>query len=168
MQRHIQICLSKLGHYINLIIRFAFLKESIAPWNSFRLMGSMLILDRFPAFGRSWSRWGSLVEHCSVVCVRHRVSINNNYCFASFAAYFLFFPKEKAFQSERKLMNCTPENRIPWLFTDYDNIKDFPGLFQKFPDFSWPWKIFVFLWLPWPWQPWILLWRKRRKIAAFH
>ena len=43
-------------------------------------------------------------------------------------------------------MNYKPENRIPWLFTDFDNIKDFPWLFKKFsnalekfsffPDFS--------------------------------
>ena len=26
-------------------------------------------------------------------------------------------------------MNYKPENRIPWLFTDFDNIKDFPWLF---------------------------------------
>ena len=33
-------------------------------------------------------------------------------------------------------MNYKPEYRIPWLFTDFDNIKDFPWCFQKFPDFS--------------------------------
>ena len=33
-------------------------------------------------------------------------------------------------------MNDKPEKRIPWLFTDFDNIKDFP----------WPWKILVFPW----------------------
>ena len=26
-------------------------------------------------------------------------------------------------------MNYKPENRIPWLFTDFDNVKDFPWLF---------------------------------------
>ena len=26
-------------------------------------------------------------------------------------------------------MNYKPENRIPWLFTDFDNINDFPWLF---------------------------------------
>ena len=40
------------------------------------------------------------------------------------------------FKSWRKLMNYKPEKRIPWLFTDFDNIKDFP----------WPWKILVFPW----------------------
>ena len=33
-------------------------------------------------------------------------------------------------------MNYKPENRIPWLFTDFDNINNFPWLFKKFPDFS--------------------------------
>ena len=33
-------------------------------------------------------------------------------------------------------MNHKPENRIPLLFTDFDNMKDFPWLFKKFPDFS--------------------------------
>ena len=30
-------------------------------------------------------------------------------------------------------MNYKPEKRIPWLFTDFDNIKDFPWLFKKIP-----------------------------------
>ena len=33
-------------------------------------------------------------------------------------------------------MNYKRENRIPWLFTDSDNIKDFLSRFRKFPDFS--------------------------------
>ena len=33
-------------------------------------------------------------------------------------------------------MNYKPENRIPGLFTDFDNINNFPWLFKKFPDFS--------------------------------
>ena len=35
-------------------------------------------------------------------------------------------------------MNHKPENRIPLLLTDFDNIKDFPWLFQR------PWKILIF------------------------
>jgi len=31
-------------------------------------------------------------------------------------------------------MNYKPENGIPWLFTDFDNIYNFPWLFKKFPD----------------------------------
>ena len=38
-------------------------------------------------------------------------------------------------------MNYKRENRIPWLFTDSDNIKDFLSLFRKFSkNFPWPWK----------------------------
>ena len=33
-------------------------------------------------------------------------------------------------------MNYKPENRIPWLFTDFDNIKDFPWLFPDLKKFS--------------------------------
>ena len=33
-------------------------------------------------------------------------------------------------------MNYKPENRIPWLFTDFDNIKDFPWLFPYLENFS--------------------------------
>ena len=44
-------------------------------------------------------------------------------------------------------MNSKPENRIPWLLTDFDNIKDFPWFLKNSLTFPWPWKIFVFLWL---------------------
>ena len=37
---------------------------------------------------------------------------------------------------KRWVVNYKLENRIPWRFTDFDNIKDFPWLFTKFPDFS--------------------------------
>ena len=33
-------------------------------------------------------------------------------------------------------MNYKPENRIPWLFTDFDNIKDFSRLFPDLEKFS--------------------------------
>ena len=33
-------------------------------------------------------------------------------------------------------MNYKPQNRILWLFTDFDSINNFPWLFKKFPDFS--------------------------------
>ena len=39
-------------------------------------------------------------------------------------------------------MNYKPENRFPWLFNDFDNIKNFAWLFRYlekfsfFPDFS--------------------------------
>ena len=49
---------------------------------------------------------------------------------------FIFSERKCISKSWRKLMNSKPENRIPWLFTDFDNIKDFSWLFKKFPDFS--------------------------------
>ena len=71
--------------------------------------------------------------------------------FVCFAAYFsssssliALFALQHTFHLLRKkmpfekLMDYKPENRIPLLFTDFDNIKDFP----------WHRKIFVF---PWPW-----------------
>ena len=76
-------------------------------------------------------------------------------CFANFEAYFSCFSERKCIsKSWRKLMNYKPENRIPWLFTDFDNSKDFPWLFKKFPDFSLTLKNFRFsLTFPWLWQP---------------
>ena len=66
-------------------------------------------------------------------------------CFANFEAYFSFFSERKCIsKSWRKLMNYKPENRIPWLFTDFDNSKDFPW---NSPTFPWPRKIFGFPWL---------------------
>ena len=44
-------------------------------------------------------------------------------------------------------MNYKPKNKIPWLFTDFDNIKDFPDFLNNSLTFPWPWKIFVFPWL---------------------
>ena len=41
-------------------------------------------------------------------------------------------------------MNYKPEKRIPWLFNDFDDVKDFPWLFKKFPDFSLTLKILFF------------------------
>ena len=41
-------------------------------------------------------------------------------------------------------MNYKPEKRILWLFTDFDDVKDFPWLFKKFPDFSLTLKILFF------------------------
>ena len=41
-------------------------------------------------------------------------------------------------------MNYKLEDRIPWQFTDFDNIKDFPRLLKNSLTFPWPWKIFIF------------------------
>ena len=55
---------------------------------------------------------------------------------------FVFSERKCISKSWRKVMNYKLENRIPWLFTDFDNIKDFPSLFPDlekcsfFPDFS--------------------------------
>ena len=83
------------------------------------------------------NHWPQLLHVSGVECPIDR--------FACFAAYFSSFPRENAFQNcWRSLMNYRPENRIPWPFTDFDNTKDFPRLFKKFPDFSLTLKIFVF------------------------
>ena len=67
---------------------------------------------------------------------------------------FVFSERKCISKSWRKVMNYKLENRIPWLFTDFDNIKDFPWLFKKFPDFSLTLKNFQFsLTFPWLWQP---------------
>ena len=55
---------------------------------------------------------------------------------------FIFSKRKYISKSWRNLMNYKPENRIPWLSTDFENIKDFPWLFPDlekcsfFPDFS--------------------------------
>ena len=51
---------------------------------------------------------------------------------------FVFSERKCISKSWRKVMNYKPENRIPWLFTDFDNIKDFPWLFKNSLTFPWP------------------------------
>ena len=95
------------------------------------------------------NHWPQLLHVSGVEC-----QIDRSACFT---AYFSSFPNENQCISKSwsKLMNYKPENRIPWLFTDFDNIKGFPSLFKKFPDFSLTLKNFCFsLTFPWPWQPW--------------
>ena len=84
-------------------------------------------------FGRKHSWRKPLTT--TTTCVRHRVS-NWSLCLLC-SILFIFSERKCISKSWRKLK---PENRIPLLFTDFDNIKDLP----------WPWKTFVF---PWPWQP---------------
>ena len=55
------------------------------------------------------------------------------------------FSLKMYWKSCRKLISYKPENGIPRLFTDFANIKDFPWLFKKFPDFSLTLKKFSFL-----------------------
>ena len=101
----------------------------------------LLIFNLFPLFAERGRRnleeiihnenhWPQLLHKSGVECQIDR--------FACFAAYSLFiFSERKCIsRSWRKLMNYKPEKRIPWLFTDFDNIKDFPWLCKKFPDFS--------------------------------
>ena len=68
---------------------------------------------------------------------------------------FIFSERKCISKPWRKLMNYKPENRIPLLLTDFDNIKDFPWLLKKFPDFSLTLKNFLFS-LTFPWH--ILIW----------
>ena len=82
------------------------------------------------------NHWPQLLH----VCVRHRVS-KWSLCLL-FSILFVFSERKCISKSWRKLMNYKLENRIPWLFTDFDNIKDFP------------WHLKNSLTFPWPWQPW--------------
>ena len=68
---------------------------------------------------------------------------------------FIFSERKCISKPWRKLMNYKPENRIPLLLTDFDNIKDFPWLLKKFFDFSLTLNNFRFL-LTFPWH--ILIW----------
>ena len=95
----------------------------------------LLIFNLFPLFAERGRRnleeiihnenlWPQLLHKSGVECQIDR--------FACFAAHSLFiFSERKCIsRSWRKLMNYKPEKRIPWLFTDFDNIKDFPWLFS--------------------------------------
>ena len=75
------------------------------------------------------SHWSQL-PHVSDV-------VSNWSLFLPCTILFVFSERKCISKSWRKVMNYKPENRIPWLFTDFDNIKDFP----------WPWKMFIFPWL---------------------
>ena len=101
----------------------------------------LLIFNLFPLFTERGRRnleeiihnenhWPQLLQKPGVECQIDR--------FACFAAYSLFIFSERKCISKswRKLMNYKPEKRIPWLFTDFDNIKDFPWLFPNLEKFS--------------------------------
>ena len=89
-------------------------------------------------FGRKHSEGKPLTS--TTTCVRRRVS-NWSLCLLC-STVFIFSEGIFISKSWGKLMNYKPENRISWLFTDFDNIKDFPWLFPDlekfsfFPDFS--------------------------------
>ena len=89
-------------------------------------------------FGRKHSEGKPLTS--TTTCVRRRVS-NWSLCLLR-STVFIFSERIFISKSWGKLMNYKLENRIPWPFTDFDNIKDFPWLFPDlekfslFPDFS--------------------------------
>ena len=67
----------------------------------------------------------------TTTCIRCRVS---NWSLCLLCSMLLIFSERKCISKFwRKLINYKPENRIPWLFTDLDNIKDSPRLFKKIP-----------------------------------
>ena len=101
-------------------------------------------------FGWKHPQWKPLTT--ATTCVRPWVS-NWLLCLLC-NILFIFSERKYNSKSWRKLVNYKQENRIPWLFTDFDNIKDFPWLLKKFPDFSLTLKNFqFFLTFPWLWQP---------------
>ena len=102
-------------------------------------------------FGRNHSQRKPLTT--TTTCIRRKVS-NWSLCLLC-SMLFIFSERKCISKPWRKLMNNKPENRIPWLLTDFDNIKDFPWLLKKFPDFSLTLKNFLFS-LTFPWH--ILIW----------
>ena len=112
---------------------------------------SSLHFQRFSAFcgkrkkefGWKHPQWKPLTT--TTTCVRCWVS-NWLLCLLC-SILFIFSERKYNSKSWRKLVNYKQENRIPWLFTDFDNIKDFPWLLKNSPTFPWPWKIFSFPWL---------------------
>ena len=99
---------------------------------------SAISRKRKKEFGRKHSEGKPLTS--TTTCVRRRVS-NWSLCLLR-STVFIFSERIFISKSWGKLMNYKLENRIPWPFTDFDNIKDFPWLFPDlekfsfFPDFS--------------------------------
>ena len=102
-------------------------------------------------FGRNHSQRKPLTT--TTTCIRRKVL---HWSLCLLCSMLLIFSERKCISKPwRKLMNNKPENRIPWLLTDFDNIKDFPWLLKKFFDFSLTLNNFRFL-LTFPWH--ILIW----------
>ena len=102
-------------------------------------------------FGRNHSQRKPLTT--TTTCIRRKV-LHWSLCLLC-SMLFIFSERKCISKPWRKLMNNKPENRIPWLLTDFDNIKDFPWLLKKFPDFCLTLKNFLFS-LTFPWH--ILIW----------
>ena len=97
-------------------------------------------------FGRNHSQRKPLTT--TTTCIRRKV-LHWSLCLLC-SMLFIFSERKCISKPWRKLMNNKPENRISWLLTDFDNIKDFPWLLKKFPDFSLTLKNFRFpLTFPW-------------------
>ena len=86
-------------------------------------------------FGRKRPEGKTLIT--TTTCVRRTPCRVSNWSLSLLCSIVFIFSERKCIsKSWGKLMNYKPDNRIPSLFTDFDNIKDFPWLFKKFTDFS--------------------------------
>ena len=84
-------------------------------------------------FGRKRSEGKPLTS--TTTCVRRSVS-NWSLCLLC-STLFTFSERIFISKSWGKHMNYKPKkNRIPWLFSNFDNIKDFPWLFPDLEKFS--------------------------------
>ena len=107
-------------------------------------------------FGRKRPEGKTLIT--TTTCVRRAPCRVSTLSFLR-STVFIFSDRKCISRSWRKLMNYKPDNRIPSLFTDFDNIKDFPWLFKNSLTFPWPRKNFRFsLTFPWPWKLFVFLW----------
>ena len=107
--------------------------------------------NRKKEFGRNHSQRKPLTT--TTTCIRRKV-LHWSLCLLC-SMLFIFSERKCISKPWRKLMNYKPEDRIPLLLTDFDNIKDFPWLLKKFFDFSLTLNNFRFL-LTFPWH--ILIW----------
>ena len=107
-------------------------------------------------FGRKRPEGKTLIT--TTTCVRRAPCRVSTLSFLR-STVFIFSDRKCISRSWRKLMNYKPDNRIPSLFTDFDNIKDFLWLFKNSLTFPWPRKNFRFsLTFPWPWKLFVFLW----------
>ena len=86
-------------------------------------------------------------NHWPQLLQRVRRTVSNWLLCLPCSILFIFSKRKCISKSWRKLMNYKPENRIPWPFTHFDDIQDFPWLF---PDLE---KFVFSVTFPWLWQP---------------